>query len=111
MILTPIEIKALIEKANTYESTGTWQVLKPLEDYARAVIGKTPKDLSVFLRICILELNTYPAIRVLRATKPARSHSAEWRPFCVKTFYDYAKQVGEEKARTDMLGLTEGFLQ
>lgn len=105
------EVKELIAKANTYESTGTWQVLKPIEDYARKVIGEQPKKLSEFLRICILELNTYPAIRVLRATKPARSQSAEWRPFCVKTFYDYAKQVGEEKAREDMLGLTEGFLQ
>lgn len=109
--MSTVEIDELIEKANTYESTGTWQVLKPIEDYARKVIGQTPKDLSLFLRACILDLNTYPAIRVLRATKPARSMSGEWRSLCVKTYHEYRNQVGEEKARTDMLGLTEGFLQ
>lgn len=108
--MTP-ELQELIDNANTYETNGMWQVLKPLENYARNAIREQPKVLSELLRACIANLRTYPAIRVLHATAPARSQSPEWRPLCVKTYHDYVRQVGEEKAKADMDGLTSGFIQ
>lgn len=105
------ELSAMIVKANTYESNGMFVNLSPLLKYVEAcVVEPNPEKLDAAIKQCIVELNTFPAIRVLRAAYRARNNCAPWRPFAVKTYHDYVKKVGEEKARTDMSGLTEGFV-
>jgi hypothetical protein len=104
------EVTALTEKANSYESNGINANLNAIVDYTNKCVSEAnPEVLSRFLKQCIIELNPYPAIRVLRASFRARTNCGPWRPFCVKVFHDYAKQVGEERARADMAGLIEDF--
>ena len=104
------EVTGLTTKANSYEGNGISANLNAIVEYTNSCVSASnPEVLSRFLKQCIVELNPYPAIRVLRASFSARTNCGPWRPFCVKTFHDYKKQVGEERARTDMAGLIEDF--
>lgn len=109
---TEAETKELIEKANLFIGTGERFYLAPLIDYVEeGVRNPNPAVLHKLLAQCIVELNPFPAVRVLRASFRARATCAPWRPLCVKTYYDYAKQVGEEQTRLDMDGLFEDFIK
>lgn len=105
------EHELLMAKANIMDSVEGRVARSSLERVTMLLVREhNPKSLDTFLRMCILKLQPVPAIRVLRASFRARTSCGPWRPFCVKTFYDYAKEVGEETARADMAGLFEDFI-
>lgn len=106
------EVAELIERVNTQTGVQLRIAMSDLEKHTMVLVREAnPKYLAEFLKMCILHLNTVPSIRVLRASFRARTNCAPWRPMCVKVFYEYSKQVGEETARADMAGLFEDFIQ